>query len=80
MVEEARNGDKESYQKLIFLQNEVRNRIDEFDRFYEKNYADFRIPYFEKLKLRLRKLLSNNIDINVFIQEEQRNLAKKYLK
>lgn len=79
-MDEARNGDKECYQKLIFLQNEVRNRIDEFDRFYEKNYADFRIPYFEKLKLRLRKLLSNNIDINVFIQEEQRNLQKKYVK
>lgn len=56
---------------------QIRNRIDELDRFYEKNYADFRIAYFEKLKLRLRRLLSSNIDVNVFIQEEQRNQAKK---
>lgn len=48
----------------------VRGRIDEFDRFYDRNYADYRIGYFEKMKLRLRKLISPHIDVNRLIFEE----------
>jgi len=43
---------------------QIRTRIEEFEKFYDKFYADYRIGYFEKLKLRLRKLLSPHIDVN----------------
>jgi hypothetical protein len=44
--------------------------MDDFDKFYDRNYADYRIGYFEKMKLRLRKLISPHIDVNRLIYEE----------
>ena len=34
-----------------------------FDDFYEKNYADPQISYFEKQKLRLRRVITSYLDI-----------------
>lgn len=49
---------------------QIRVRIEEFEKFYELYYADYRIGYFEKLKLKLRKLLSPAIDVNRMIYKE----------
>lgn len=78
LSEEVRKGDNHSYQELVALQANVfqllypkiRARIEEFDRFYDRNYADYRIGYFEKMKLRMRKLLSPHVDVNRVIYED----------
>ncbi|CAD8060753.1 unnamed protein product [Paramecium primaurelia] len=58
---------------LIQQQKQIRGRMDDFDKFYDRNYADYRIGYFEKMKLRLRKLISPHIDVNRLIYEETQN-------
>ena len=42
---------------LELLKISIKARIEDFDRFYDKNFQDFRISFFEKQKFRLRKLL-----------------------
>ena len=54
----------------------IRNRIDEIDTFYEDNYTNPKIVYFEKFKIRLRSLLSPSIDVNYDIHEEIAKLFK----
>ncbi|CAD8145571.1 unnamed protein product [Paramecium pentaurelia] len=73
LCDEVRKGNKQAYQDLIVLQARIRGRMDDFDKFYDRNYADYRIGYFEKMKLRLRKLISPHIDVNRLIYEETQN-------
>ena len=54
---EARGGDRQKTKELAMLQASIRGRIEEFEQFYEQNALDDRIQFFEKQKLRLRKLL-----------------------
>jgi hypothetical protein len=54
---EARGGDRQKMKELAMFQASIRGRIEEFEQFYEENALDDRIGYFEKQKLRLRKLL-----------------------
>ena len=54
----------------------IKARIEELDRFYELNYGDYRIAYFEKLKIKLKKLFSTNVEGNVKIHEEEQQNAK----
>ena len=49
------------FNKFIFYQLKV--RMTHFDDFYEKNYADPQISYFEKQKLRLRRVITSYLDI-----------------
>ena len=42
---------------MELLKISIKARIEDFDRFYDKNFQDFRISFFEKQKFRLRKLL-----------------------
>ena len=42
---------------MELLKISIKARIEDFDRFYNKNFQDFRISFFEKQKFRLRKLL-----------------------
>ncbi|EGR33724.1 hypothetical protein IMG5_042480 [Ichthyophthirius multifiliis] len=57
-AKKVEQGDEEAYKNIIQLQKDALKRIDDIDAFYEKNYSDYRIGYFEKLKIKLRKLLS----------------------
>ena len=50
---------------------QIKARIEEFDQFYDENYSDYRIAYFEKQKLRLRKVLTSYLDIEE-LQEQER--------
>ena len=45
----------------MYSSNQLKARIQEFDAFYDKNYADDRINYFEQLKMKLKKLLYTHI-------------------
>lgn len=54
---EARGGDKHKTKELAMFQASIRGRIEEFEQFYDGNALDDRIVFFEKQKLRLRKLL-----------------------
>ena len=40
------------------LRVSLRARVDDFDAFFKRNFADYRAPLFEKQKFRLRKLLA----------------------
>ncbi|KRX10053.1 hypothetical protein PPERSA_08456 [Pseudocohnilembus persalinus] len=51
--------------------------MEELEQFYDENYADYRIGYFEKLKLKLRKVLSPQIDVNRMIYDETQGLKKQ---
>ena len=42
---------------MELLKISIKARIEDFDRFYNYNFQDFRISFFEKQKFRLRKLL-----------------------
>ncbi|KAL4492405.1 hypothetical protein ABPG72_005540 [Tetrahymena utriculariae] len=75
-VEKVRAGDRLEYKNLVLKQANIRTRIEEFEKFYDKFYADYRIGYFEKLKLRLRKLLSPHIDVNKMIYLETQGIRK----
>ncbi|KAL4446013.1 hypothetical protein ABPG74_011005 [Tetrahymena malaccensis] len=75
-VEKVRAGDRIEYKNLVLKQANIRTRIEEFEKFYDKFYADYRIGYFEKLKLRLRKLLSPHIDVNKMIYLETQGIRK----
>jgi len=57
LIERFRKGDKQVIQDILLLQASIRSRIDEFDKFYEVHFADPRIAYFERTKMKLRKLL-----------------------
>lgn len=37
---------------------QIKARIDELDKFYEDNFNDYRIAFFEKQKLKLRRLVN----------------------
>ena len=39
------------------------NRIEELEKFYEENQRDNRIIYFEKARIKLKKLLTYDPDI-----------------
>ena len=39
----------------------IRARIEDFDNFYDNHFQDFRMPFFEKQKFRLRKLLAESL-------------------
>lgn len=42
---------------LELLKISIRARIEDYDNFFKHNFTDYRIPFFEKQKFRLRKLL-----------------------
>jgi len=62
LIERFRRGDKEVIQDILLLQASIRARIDEFDRFYEQNFSDPRIAYFERTKMKLRKILYTPVE------------------
>lgn len=60
------------------MQAAIKARIEEIDAFYEKNYTDYRIAYFEKLKIKLRKLLYTSIETGIKTPEPALNSHLKY--
>ena len=57
----ARDGDPKAARDLEFLNVSIRARIEDLDNFYDENYSDFRMPFFEKQKFRLRRLLAESL-------------------
>lgn len=57
----ARDGDSKANRDLEFLNVSIRARIEDFDNFYDNHYQDFRMPFFEKQKFRLRRLLAESM-------------------
>ena len=55
---------------MELLKISIKARIEDFDRFYDKNFQDFRISFFEKQKFRLRKLLHEASVSSVSQKEE----------
>jgi len=39
----------------------IRARIEDFDNYYAIHFQDFRTPFFEKQKFRLRRLLAESM-------------------
>lgn len=70
LADKAKEGDKEAFTKLYILNISINKRIEEIDSFYEKNYKDQRVAFFEKLKLRLKRILSPTLEINVRLNED----------
>ena len=54
----------------------IKARIEELDRFYENNYGDYRVAYFEKLKIKLKKLFSTNVEANLKIHDNEQTNTK----
>eukprot|EP01017_Pseudomicrothorax_dubius_P036457 TRINITY_DN5221_c0_g1_i1.p1 TRINITY_DN5221_c0_g1~~TRINITY_DN5221_c0_g1_i1.p1 ORF type:complete len:215 (+),score=34.77 TRINITY_DN5221_c0_g1_i1:36-680(+) len=76
LVEQLKGGQKDAYDKLLILQLSIKARIDEFDQFFEENFTDYRIAYFEKQKLRLRKLLNTQIE-SAYLDDEDESIPVK---
>ena len=53
----AVNGDKDAIKSLELLRISIKARIEDYDNFFKQNFSDYRISYFEKQKFRLRKVL-----------------------
>lgn len=61
MLVNARDGDPKCRRDLEFLNVSIRARIEDFDNFYDHHFEDYRIPFFEKQKFRLRRLLAESL-------------------
>jgi len=57
LLEKHRGGDQDLSEEIMNHQALIKSRIADFDKFYELNYSCPTIGYFEKLKMKLRKLL-----------------------
>jgi hypothetical protein len=57
LLAEAATGDRTKLKELTLLQASIRGRIQEFEEFYDQHATDPNIGFFEKQRLRLRKLL-----------------------
>ena len=57
----ARDGEPRAARDLEFLNVSIRARIEDLDNFYDEHYHDFRMPFFEKQKFRLRRLLAESL-------------------
>lgn len=53
------------------MQQQIEARIEEFEDFYKKNFDDYRMPFFEKQKLRLSKLLNTYIDPSLLVEHSE---------
>ena len=57
----AQDGDAKAARDLEFLNVSIRARIEDLDNFYDEHSHDFRLPFFEKQKFRLRRLLAESL-------------------
>ena len=64
MLLNARDGDSKAMTDLEFLNVSIRARIEDLDNFYDENSHDFRLPFFEKQKFRLRRLLAESLIVD----------------
>lgn len=62
LLAEAATGDRIKLKELTLLQASIRGRIQEFEEFYDQHATDPNIGFFEKQRLRLRKLLMMEIE------------------
>ena len=65
----ARDGDPKCKRDLEFLNVSIRARIEDFDNFYDHHFEDYRIPFFEKQKFRLRRLLAESLITDPYFDE-----------
>ena len=62
---------------MELLKISIKARIEDFDRFYDKNFQDFRISFFEKQKFRLRKLLHEASVTSAYEKDIQPNSSNE---
>lgn len=71
---------------MEFLNVSIRARIEDFDNYYVLHFQDFRTPFFEKQKYRLRRLLAESVAVDGYeidgdeleiITDEQLEQVKK---
>ena len=67
----ARDGDSKAMKDLEFLNVSIRSRIEDLDNFYDENYLDFRMPFFEKQKFRLRRLIAESLIVDPHFDQNQ---------
>lgn len=58
-----------SRKELEFLNVTIRARIEDFDNYYASHFQDYRLPYFEKQKYRLRRLIADSMKLDPNITE-----------
>ena len=62
-------GDNKARKELEFLNVTIRARIEDFDNFYNEHFQDYRLPYFEKQKYRLRRLVADSMRLDPTLTE-----------
>ena len=62
-------GDSAAKKELELLNVRIRARIEDFDNFYAEHFQDYRLPYFEKQKYRLRRLIADSMRLDPNIEE-----------
>jgi hypothetical protein len=58
LLNSSKDGNKQAGIELEFLNVSIRARIEDFDNYYGQHFQDFRTPFFEKQKFRLRRYIS----------------------
>ena len=69
LLAKAMKGDSYYKKQLEFLNVTIRARIEDFDIFYAKHFQDYRLPFFEKQKYRLRRLISDSMKLDPSMTE-----------
>lgn len=86
LLNSSKDGNKQAGIELEFLNVSIRARIEDFDNYYSEHFQDFRTPFFEKQKFRLRRLLAESMasegnpyqgDELEIVTDEQLQQAKK---
>lgn len=67
----AWEGDPKAKKDLEFMMVSIRARIEDYDNFYREHFQDYRLPYFEKQKFRLRRLIADGMRLDPTLQEGQ---------
>ena len=65
----AARGETKYRKELEFLNVTIRARIEDFDNYYNKHFQDYRLPYFEKQKYRLKRLVAESSQLDPLIKE-----------
>ena len=64
LINKSKNGDQQAKMNLEFQNVSLRARIEDYDNYYANHFQDFRTPFFEKQKFRLRRLLAESMAVS----------------
>ena len=69
LLNKAIKGESKAKKLIEFLNVTIRARIEDFDIFFNEHFQDYRLPYFEKQKYRLRRLVADSMKLDSNIEE-----------